>query len=41
MAIREAAGRDRMSELDGLDPQADHLGLRLGDRVKAFFGLAP
>ena len=40
LAIREAAGRDRLSELDALDPHGDHLAIRLGDRVKAFFGLA-
>lgn len=39
LAMREAAGKDRLSELDELDPQADHLATRLGDRVKALFGL--
>lgn len=39
MAIREAAGKDRMSELDDLDPHAGNLAIRLGDRVRALFGL--
>jgi len=39
LAMRETAGKDRLSDLDGLDPQADHLATRLGDRVKALFGL--
>ena len=37
--MREAAGKDHLTELDELDPQADHLATRLGDRVKALFGL--
>ena len=41
MAIRQAAGRDRLSELDGLDPHSDNLAARLGERVRALFGLAP
>ncbi len=41
MAIREAAGKDRLSELDGLDPHGDHLATRLGDRVRALFALGP
>jgi CRP-like cAMP-binding protein len=41
MAIREAAGKDRLSELDGLDPHDDHLATRLGDRVRALFALGP
>ena len=39
LAMRETAGKDRLSDLDGLDPQADHLATRLGNRVKALFGL--
>ena len=41
MAIRQAAGEDRLSELDDLDPQPDHLAARLGERVRALFGLVP
>ncbi len=41
MAIREAAGKDRLSELDGLDPHGEHLAIRLGDRMRALFGLGP
>ena len=41
MAMREAAGKIIwLSELDGLDPRGDHLATRLGDRVRALFGLA-
>jgi small-conductance mechanosensitive channel/CRP-like cAMP-binding protein len=40
MAIRQAASKDRLSELDGLDSQSEHLAARLGDRVRALFGLA-
>ncbi len=39
MAMREAAGKDRLSELDGLDRHADDLATRLGDHVRALFGL--
>jgi CRP-like cAMP-binding protein len=39
MAIREAAGKNRLSELDGLDSHGDNLAIRLGDRVRALFGL--
>ena len=39
MAIREAAGKDRLSELDGIDLQEEHLATRLGERVRALFGL--
>lgn len=39
MAIRQAAGHDRLSELDGLDPHGDNLATRLGDHVRALFGL--
>ena len=41
MAIREAAGRERLSELDDLGPHGGHLATRLGDRVRALFALAP
>jgi CRP-like cAMP-binding protein len=40
MAIRQAAGKDRLSELDGLDPHGDDLATRLGNHVRALFGLA-
>jgi small-conductance mechanosensitive channel/CRP-like cAMP-binding protein len=38
LTIRQAAGTHRLSELDA-DAKSDHLAIRLGDRVKAFFGL--
>ena len=41
MSIRQAAGTHRLSELDDADAQSDHLAIRLGNRVKALFGLAP
>jgi small-conductance mechanosensitive channel/CRP-like cAMP-binding protein len=41
MAVREAAGKHRLSELDGLDPRDGHLATRLGDRVRALFALGP
>ena len=41
MASRQAAGKDRLSELDGLDPHGEHLAIRLGDRMRALFGLGP
>jgi small-conductance mechanosensitive channel/CRP-like cAMP-binding protein len=41
MAIREAAGKDRLSELDGIDLHGEHLANRLGERVRALFGLGP
>lgn len=39
MATRQAAEKDRLSELDDLDPHGDHLAVRLGDRMRALFGL--
>ena len=40
IAMREAAGRDRLSEFDESNAHADRLGVRLGDRMKALFGLS-
>jgi small-conductance mechanosensitive channel/CRP-like cAMP-binding protein len=41
MAVREAAGQHRLSELDGLDPRGGNLAGRLTDRMRALFGLGP